>query len=327
MHLIDTLRNKIGGLDDGDYMHGLRAVLRHIETAGRHLTRGQESDDDAAFTDAIYRTNQAFEGSVKEAYRVLAGKNPEHERPYDIELYLENNNVFRSRVMNQLAIYRKEWRNPSTHDYTLDFDESESFLAIVSVSAFACLLLDQIAEKLSFTRAQAATKAMMDPMPAAGGKRDTKVLYEQVLDHLSAFCESTTVTGSDLKKISGVQAIGALHGFLATVAPDLKIETEKQIASGHRFRSDIVISKGTETIIIEVKNQLRDRLINTVVQIEDALNAGGMTKGIIVALPDEPGEMERINAHTYIPNGEVVVLVPKGASKSLQGTLRFAPRP
>ena len=89
MDLVDTLRTKIDVLGDGDYLPGLRAVLLHIETAFRHLSRGQATDDDTAFTDAIYRTNQAFEGSVKEAYRVLAGHDPAKKRPYEIESYLE----------------------------------------------------------------------------------------------------------------------------------------------------------------------------------------------------------------------------------------------
>ena len=96
MDLVDTLRKKIDVLEDGEYVPGLKAVLLHIETAFRHLSRGQETDDDTAFTDAIYRTNQAFEGSVKEAYRVLAGHDPAKKRPFDIENYLEQNNIFRS---------------------------------------------------------------------------------------------------------------------------------------------------------------------------------------------------------------------------------------
>lgn len=328
MNLIETLRNKIEGLDDGEYMHGLRAVLLHIETAGRHLYRGQETDDETAFTDAIYRTNQAFEGSIKEAYRVLADKNPENERPYDIELYLENNSVFRSRVLNQLTIYRKEWRNPSTHDYKLDFDESESLLAIVSVSAFSCLLLDQIAEKLSFGKAQAETIARKGSVSDASTKQGSKVLLERVLDHVSAFCEEAHVASHRSSKIAGVQAVGALHGFLATVAPDLTIETEKQLDSKFRYRADMVVSKGAETIVIEIRLRLKaDRFINAAVRVEDFLNAAGLTQGVIVALPDEPSEMDRLNAQTNIPGGEVVALVPTGSNKALQGTLRFAPRP
>ena len=166
MDLVATLRTQIDSLDEGDYKPGLLAVLRHIETGFRHLERGQNTGDDTAFTDAIYRTNQAFEGSIKEAYRVLAGQDPAHKRPYDIENYLERNNVFRSRVLKQFTTYRTEWRNPSTHDYKLDFDSSEAFLASVSVAAFACLLLDQVAERLSYNQSLKDADAQKDALAA-----------------------------------------------------------------------------------------------------------------------------------------------------------------
>ncbi|MEH2117121.1 hypothetical protein [Nostoc sp.] len=116
MDLLDILRSKIDSLEDGDHIPGLKAVLLHIETASRHLLRGQKQNEETAFTDSIYRTNQAFEGSLKEAYRVLASKDPERERPYDIEQYFEKNKVFRQRVLAQFTNYRTEWRNPSSHD-------------------------------------------------------------------------------------------------------------------------------------------------------------------------------------------------------------------
>jgi len=127
----------------------MRAALS-IEVAHRHLARGQAQNDETAFTDAIYRTNQAFEGSIKEAYRVLASKEPANKTPFQIEQYLQKHGVLRERVLTQFTRYRTEWRNPSTHDYKLDFDEDEAFLAIVSVSAFVKVLVDQIIEALAY---------------------------------------------------------------------------------------------------------------------------------------------------------------------------------
>jgi len=85
MDLLAILNQRIESLATGEHIPGLRSVLQHIQVAARHLTRGAESGDDTAYTDAIYRTNQAFEGSLKEAYRVLANKDPSKVRPYDIE--------------------------------------------------------------------------------------------------------------------------------------------------------------------------------------------------------------------------------------------------
>lgn len=60
MDLLELLRRQIDGLADGPHIRGLRSVVRHIEVAEGHLARGLEQKDDTAFTDAIYRTNQAF---------------------------------------------------------------------------------------------------------------------------------------------------------------------------------------------------------------------------------------------------------------------------
>jgi hypothetical protein len=154
MDILDIIRRTIEALPDGPHLAGLRSVLRHIEAAYKHFSRAQSEGDETGFTDAIYRTNQAFEGSIKEAYRVIEHKDPQRLTPREIEEYFEKNKTFRGRVLAQFTNYRKEWRNPSTHDHNLDFDEDEAFLAIVSVSAFAKLLIDQIAEELSFTAAR-----------------------------------------------------------------------------------------------------------------------------------------------------------------------------
>ena len=124
MDLLATSKSRIDALPQGNYVPVLRAVLLHIETAFGHLSRGQSAKDDTAFTDVVYRTNQAFEGSVKEAYRVPQERTG-RIAPDDIERYLETNKVFRPRVLSQFKNYRTEWRNPSTHDYKLDFDDSE----------------------------------------------------------------------------------------------------------------------------------------------------------------------------------------------------------
>jgi len=122
MDLLESLRTKLNVLPEGVHPAGLWAVLIHVEAAFKHLSRGQELADESLFTDAIYRTNQAFEGSIKEAYRVLAASDPAKLRPFDIENYLDKNKVFKTRVLAQFKNYRTEWRNPSAHDYTLMFD-------------------------------------------------------------------------------------------------------------------------------------------------------------------------------------------------------------
>jgi hypothetical protein len=154
MNIVELLENAVNRLPAGEYSTGVNAIVRHVKAAIRHLERDQEHDPDTC-TDAIYRMNQAYEGSLKEAYRVLAGKDPSGLSPFQIEGYLESHSVVRPRVLTQLTRYRQDYRNPSTHDYKLDFDEDEALLAIVSVCAFAKLLINQISSKLASEVAQA----------------------------------------------------------------------------------------------------------------------------------------------------------------------------
>lgn len=313
MDLVDVLKKKIDVLDDGEHRPGLKAVLLHIETAFRHLSRGQDGDDDTAFTDAIYRTNQAFEGSVKEAYRVLTGNEPSKKRPYDIENYLEKNNVFRPRVLSQLTNYRTEWRNPSAHDYKLDFDESEAFLAIVSVSAFACLLLDQISERLSYTKSQAETEAQKTALLANLKQTKNADLIVKATELLTEFCASH-IPFDESNRLLETQVLGALHGFLASVAPELKVETEVPIDEARHFRADLVISQDGEQLIVELR---RSTMLNphssSISQLERYLVASGIKNGIVLHYPTAPHRMEKYNIKTSDADNKLVMLAPLGA--------------
>lgn len=315
MDLVDTLRKKIDVLEDGDYVPGLKAVLLHIETAFRHLSRGQDSNDDTAFTDAIYRTNQAFEGSIKEAYRVLAAQDPAKKRPFDIENYLEKKNTFRSRVLSQLTTYRTEWRNPSTHDYKLDFDESEAFLAIVSVSAFACLLLDQIAERLSFNKSQAEAEAQKTRLAANLAETQNADLLVRSTELLAQFCLQQLPQTASTAKQSESQVIGALHGFLSSAAPELKVQTEARLDAGKSYRADLLLTRGDEKVVVEIKRRMMNLgLENAVAQVENYLVIGGVRSGVLLFLPEQPSEMSRQERQVAGGEARLIIMTPGRAS-------------
>ncbi|NIJ88581.1 hypothetical protein FHR49_001368 [Xanthomonas campestris] len=292
MDLVATLRNKIDALEDGDYIPGLRAVLLHIETAYRHLARGQESEDETAFTDTIYRTNQAFEGSIKEAYRVLASQDPSKKRPFDIEKYLEKSKSFRERVLRQFTTYRTEWRNPSAHDYKLDFDESEAFLAIVSVSAFACLLLDQIAEQLSFIKSQAEAEAQKATVTSQLATDRTSGLMERAVDIIQQFATTSMFPVSSSQRHSELQYIGALHGFVSSIAPDIEVSTEEVLTKDRPFRADLVFKHGSERVLIELKRDVRKSHEVAVSQVEHYMLISGIKSAILFLISPEKAELE-----------------------------------
>lgn len=147
MDIAEKLRLAVKELPEGDHTPGLTAIVRHVEAAIRHYDRADKAGDEDAYTDCIYRTNQVYEGSLKEAFRILSGEPPK-KTLFEIEKYFDGDNKIRSRVLKQMSRYREDYRNPSTHDYKLDFDENEAMLAILSVSAFAKLLVTQMKTKI-----------------------------------------------------------------------------------------------------------------------------------------------------------------------------------
>jgi hypothetical protein len=313
MDLFKTLRQKVDTLGEGDYLPGLRAILLHIETAHKHLERGQNNSEETAFTDAIYRTNQAFEGSIKEAYRVLAGKDPARQRPFDIEKYLEDEKTFRPRVLAQLTNYRTEWRNPSAHDYKLDFDESEAFLAIVSVSAFACLLLDQIAERLSFDSAKAHADAKKTKLKK-GLPSESADLLERSVAILQAFTmqlPNLSVSGSVRPLYSEAQLLGALSGFISSVASDLIIETDVRLLKDASLRGDLVISRGNDKVLVELKREGKSQQYHGIAQLEHYMLVSQFHSGILFLFPSEACELYRDDQLLANGIGKIVVLSPK----------------
>ncbi|WP_155628540.1 hypothetical protein [Burkholderia territorii] len=244
MDIIAILRQKIHLLDSGEHSSGLKATLSHIETAYRHLLRGQKDADQTAFTDAVYRTNQAFEGAIKEAYRVLTKKNPENVRPYDIESHFSKSETFRRRVLDQFTNYRKEWRNPSTHDYKLDFNDSEAFLAIVSVTAFSCLLLDEITQQLAHDKEVAAVREIAENVRCEVGAVDAALLT-RVAETLKIYF--LRHTNEQVEKGTAAQWLGSVSGFLAAIIPDATITADAPLGSENlHATADLLVERGSE---------------------------------------------------------------------------------
>lgn len=307
MDLLDILKKQIDGLPEGAHSLGLRAVVRHIEVAESHLTRGVEQKDDAAFTDAVYRTNQAFEGSIKEAYRVLAEKNPAKSNIYTIENYLQTNKIFRERVLAQFRNYRTEWRNPSTHDYSLDFDEDEALLAIVSVSAFAKLLIDQVVEKLTFE----AVKAELQQNPIASFGSKSQDLVSRLATHLKVFNQIYAPASKGFSTESESQLMGAIYAYLSSVAPELNIAVEPSIGlqAGANRRPDFVVAGDQGAVVIEVKRRYYRVVADQSIEQMKSYIPMARAIGGIIYFSGEPGDKFIVERHTLDEAPEGLALV------------------
>jgi len=308
LDLLLILRQRIEALPPGDYSPGLRSVVHHVEVAAQHFVRGGTTSDEAAFTDAIYRTNQAFEGSLKEAYRVIAEKDPGNVRPFDIEQFFHKHSLLRARVLAQLSNYRTEWRNPAAHDYRLDFNEDEALLAIVSVCAFAIVLIDQVTEKLSFNAARATRQPIQLPNPS-------KPLADQVADALQQFRTSSTALVPEGAR--EVEVVGALAGYLTSAIPGSTIDTEPHL--GDSGRPDLLVSRGQERLIVELKRSGHSFEIHrrqVVSQVAHYVAMSGITEGLIYVYGGD-AEAEIVREEHQLPGvrARIVTLWPRREKK------------
>jgi hypothetical protein len=106
MDLLAELREKLSGLATHARVERIRAAIRHIEIAEKYLERGRNEEDPETFNDVIYRTNQAFEGMLKEAYAVLSATDGETLSPHQIEQHLAKEKTLTDRVQGLFANYR-----------------------------------------------------------------------------------------------------------------------------------------------------------------------------------------------------------------------------
>lgn len=244
-------------------------ILNHLERAELFYNLAIKENDENYYTDVIYRTNQVFEGALRIAYMVLSEKTEAQtlkKRTIDIEEYLTENKILKDRVLDQFSNYRREWRNPSTHDFKLLFSESESILAVSNVSAFTYVLLNQVIQKLSYNlelRTKTKNKTKIDEIlnqNISPKEKLVKLLIQFNHDH------KIFLSRDYLRE---TEVIGALSAYL-TANESIKLEIDVLLEKSHTKASvDMTVQIENEKFIVEVKRpNSKDRAI----YIEQMLN-------------------------------------------------------
>ena len=245
--LIRRKRDDFGSIRDPK---GINAVLRHLDSAEKHFERGRSKGDADLFTDVVYRTNQVFEGILKEVYQVLKGGNGHKRTPAQIEKYLENEAVFGKRVLDYFERYRKDWRNAAAHDHRIDFDEQEAFLAITTVSAFCYVAIDEMVRKLASDWASDAICSEDRRVDARHMDELAALLAEQLTRILEKMDVSPEAPG-----LSETLLLGALGGLLKSSGSDVQIVHEPAFRSaGRQLRLDLLLKQGDAKVVVEVKS-------------------------------------------------------------------------
>lgn len=285
MDTLEFLRAKAERLSVLMPKTGIHAVIRHIEVGEQHFQRGRDEGNNDLFSDVIYRTNQAFEGSLRESYSILAGKNPGKKKAYELESYFAKENTFKERVTDLFTNYRTKWRNPSTHDHLASFTEAEAFLAILSVSSFAGVLVDQMIERLVFDH----EKRRLSKHSTALNKEFSKHADEPFVDRLTVALRHF-VSQRTLSEVQSEMELAAnLNAYLTSVMPSLISMQEPQFSDSQGLmRPDFLISENDHNAVIELKRYQRWRQSiekTSKDQIRRYMSAADAEVGILILVP------------------------------------------
>lgn len=275
-----------------------------IDSLGTHLDRAQLyyekgiSEDEQFFNDVIYRVNQAYEGALKEAYKILGGKSEKkafRETPNNIEDYFKSNNIFKDRVLQIFENYRKEWRNKSTHDYKLVFDEDEAFIALTSVSSFVHLLLKQIQEKISYNKEleKLESKNKVEEQLNEILADKSLDLSSKTLKLIEKFAEGNELLHHEMH-LSEANLMGMIHGFFSKAGTELEITRSPLINSKEgKLRLDFLLEYQDEKVVLEVKKFLREGSRKQgIEQVLHFLVNSGIRSGILYFTSTSAGEPE-----------------------------------
>ncbi|WP_134607842.1 hypothetical protein [Pseudomonas aeruginosa] len=255
MDLLAEINKKIKDTPLQNSDSGIESILLHIEIAERHHNRAKSEKDEHLYTDVIYRTNHAFEGILKEAYSRLADKKPDSLTPFQIEEYLLTNNILRSRVSDLLTNYRKNWRNPSTHDHKLFFAEQESFLAIVTVSAFVSILVDQIIDKITYTQNLEKFEKYAIRTREGYTKYNKMSSIDKLARLILGFSEYYMENFEEMSQTPRNSANAALAAFIKKADPNFNVEQEPNInKNGSSITFDLIAETNEEKIAIETRD-------------------------------------------------------------------------
>jgi hypothetical protein len=264
---------------------GIHAVLRHLELAESHFVRARHEGDGDLFADVIYRTNHAFEGILRESYTILAAQNSTNKSAFEIEAFLSQNSVLHERVMELFANYRKKWRNPSTHEHVATFNESEAFLALLSVTSFVGMLLDQMIDRLAFEQEERRLADAAEKLQQEMQKYRDEPLVDRVTHILETF-----VSGEDVDRAQSEMELAAtLRAFLSAAVPSFTIAQEPLLQDQQgSMRPDFLVQDGDAKAVIELKRYRRwspdiERPARD--QVRRYMEAAGAVLGVLLALP------------------------------------------
>lgn len=290
MDLLAEVTNRVADLGAHPARTGFDAALRHIRVADRYFVRAKADRDDDLYNDVVYRSNQAFEGALKEAYAVLTKQDPAKLSPHRIEQYLIKNKLLSDRVLDQLTAYRTRWRNPSTHDHRLFLGQDDALLAVVNVAAFAVILLEQVNRQISAEREGAAIQKHAAKLKAKASKVAGTALPEQILELAQIFWAELGRENGSAEAPRGAELAGRLAGFIRVLNPELTVLDEPSVrigANGPRILTDLLVRQESTEVPVEIKSSSRPQsaVDQGRIQMLGYLTEAHLSDGVLLVFP------------------------------------------
>jgi|GEM_PF-867958 len=312
MDLLTEIKKKHSHLDEKEGL-GLSAVIQHLEQAEELLQLGRENP--ARFNDVIQRTNHVYEGCLKEAYQIITTKSPAKKSLSEIESHLESKKLLKPRVADLMKRYRTDWRNPSTHEYELTFSEQEAILAIISVSAFTTIIIDQIIVYKKLAKNKLSNSIKSRNWLEENPEYSNLPFQEKIISLISAFSQSERplIEASEAALAEDIY-IETLAQFIKEKDPSFFVSTNCQMATqtGATIRPDLFIAQDNslstsitiETKPLSTRGQLRNASITQALKYAEA----SKEKESILLFTSEKASGIKTQKHYTNSNGEIITV-------------------
>jgi hypothetical protein len=175
------------------------------------------------------------------------------------------------------------------------------------------LLIDQIAQKLSFVAAQQDVKAHKTGAGTAPTKGES--LIDRVVKIFQEFLRHYATTTASVPVETEAQLMGALAGFISTVAPELAFTTGRVYRDERPIYVDMEIKRGDELVLVELKRGQNRALIEQGVnQLFHYLQIAKAKDGVLFLYSGKAAEYDVDLVKDHHSNKEVSIIHPKAAS-------------
>ena len=278
MDTLTLIKKKLNSIQEKKTLENVKIILNHIAMAEKHFNRAMTEKEPDFFNDAIYRTNQAYEGIIRLAYEKILNKNEKNKSNVEIEESLLKEKIINQRTKDYISLYRKIFRNCSIHNYKIVFLETDVFLAINNVISFLYTLVNQLLINDFYIEMKQKSYKI-----AEIEFKNKKLPFEQLLkEALVKFPEFyfNHSEGKDLEY--GFYTIGQLEVYLRQINKDWKIITcptlidKESLENGNDYSiiyiPDLVVESKEEKkkIIIDIcldKNfKFKDNFIHNIIE-------------------------------------------------------------